>query len=164
MFAIYQGPMSFRLATRHHRPRRAAAPMLAALGLGLGLALSGCADISDSMTVAFADPAKFDLYDCKQLEAERKSLAIRTAELQGLMAKAETAAGGSVVVALAYRNDYVAARGQSQFAEQAWRRNKCRESPPEEPAKSATAPGSAAAAAKPRARPSPPSQAGSAVY
>ena len=27
------------------------------------------------MSPAFADPAKYDLYDCKQLEAERKSLA-----------------------------------------------------------------------------------------
>ena len=65
--------------------------------LALGIVLSGCADMSDSMTVAFADPAKYDLYDCKQLEPERKSLATRAAELQGLMAKADTGVAGPVV-------------------------------------------------------------------
>jgi len=31
---------------------------------------------------------------------------------------------------LAYRNDYVAVRGSAQMAEDAWRRNRCRETPP----------------------------------
>ena len=44
------------------------------------------------------------------------------------MAKAETGVGGSVVAELAYRNDYISdAQGQSKFAEEAWRRNKCHE-------------------------------------
>ena len=81
------------------------------------------------MTVAFADPAKYDLYECKQLETERKNLASRAAELQGLMAKAETGVAGPVVAELAYRNEYVAVRGQARFAEEAWQRNKCRRHP-----------------------------------
>jgi hypothetical protein len=129
---------------------------LAPLWLPLGLALSGCAEMSDSaMTTAFADPAQYDLYDCKQLEAERKNLASRAAELQGLMAKAETGTGGTVVAELAYRNDYVAVRGRMRFAEDAWRRNKCHEgmssSTPEAPA-------------RPDIKPAPPSKSGSAVY
>ncbi|MEA2829313.1 MAG: hypothetical protein QOF22_61 [Bradyrhizobium sp.] len=106
--------------------------------LALGLGLNGCADMSDSMISAFADPAKYALYECKQLETERKSLASRGAELQGLMAKAETGVAGSVVSELAYRNDYIAVRGQAKLAEEAWRRNKCHESPP---AAATTAPG-----------------------
>jgi hypothetical protein len=106
--------------------RGAAVTALLVLGLGLG----GCADMSDSMTSAFADPAKYDLYECKQLEPERKALAARAAELQGLMAKAETGVGGSVVAELAYRNDYIATRGQAKLADEAWRRNKCHASPP----------------------------------
>ena len=105
-------------------PRAAAALAL----LALGAALSGCAEMSDSMTSAFADPAKYDLYDCKQLETERKTLADRAAELQGLMAKAETGVAGPVVAELAYRNEYIAVRGQTRFAEEAWRRNKCQRS------------------------------------
>jgi hypothetical protein len=109
----------------HFAPRAAAALAL----LVFGLSLSGCADMSDTMATAFADPAKYDLYDCKQLEAERKNLATRGAELQGLMAKAETGVAGPVVAELAYRNEYVSIRGQARFAEDAWQRNKCQASP-----------------------------------
>lgn len=116
--------------------------------LAAGVALSGCAGMSETIAPAFADPAKYELYDCKQLEAERKALAKRTDDLRMLMEKAETGAGGAVVSELAYRNDYVAVRGQAQLAEDAWRRNKCRETPPE-----ATPPAaSAAAAAKPASK------------
>jgi hypothetical protein len=76
------------------------------------------------------DPAKYDYCDCKQLEIERKSLAIRTAEVQGLMAKAETGVGGSVVAEVAYGNDYVTLRAQSKMAEEVWLRYKCHETPP----------------------------------
>ena len=112
----------------HRQPllRGAAAAVLFALGAGLG----GCADMSDAMTSAFADPAKYDLYECKQLEAERKSLAKRAADLQALMAKAETGVAGPVVAELAYRNDYISVRGQSKLAEEAWQRNRCKDTPP----------------------------------
>ena len=99
--------------------------------LVLGAGLSGCAEMNDGMLSAFADPAKYDLYECKQLEPERKNLAIRMAELQGLMAKAETGVAGPVVAELAYRNEYIAVRGQSKLAEEAWRKNKCHEAKPE---------------------------------
>jgi hypothetical protein len=95
-----------------------------------GAALSGCAGMSETIAPAFADPGRYELYDCKQLEGERKALASRTADLQKLMDKAETGTGGAVVSELAYRNDYVAVRGSAQLAEDAWRRNKCRETPP----------------------------------
>ena len=105
---------------------------LAALALvALGAGLSGCAGMSDTLSPAFADPAKYDLYDCKQLEPERKSLAARTAEVQGLMTKAETGVAGSVVAEMAYRNDYIALRGQSKLADEAWQKNRCQESKPE---------------------------------
>jgi len=114
------------VSSAHSRSVLHAAAVLALLGLALG----GCAGIGENMSTAFADPAKYDLYDCKQLETERKQLAIRAADLQGLMAKAETGAGGAVVAELAYRNEYIAVRGQTQFAEEAWQRNKCQTAPP----------------------------------
>ena len=104
------------------------------------------------MSTAFADPAKYELYDCKQLAPERKRLATALAENQGLMAKAETGVGGSVVAEMAYRNDNIALRGQLHFADEAWRKNRCRESPPTAPAGSPPTPLP------------PPSRAGSAVY
>lgn len=112
---------------------------VAVLALVFGLPLGGCAYMGDGMTSAFADPAKYDLYECKQLETERKTLANRAAELQGLMAKAQTGVAGPVVAEIAYRNEYIAVRGQAKFAEEAWQRNKCHETPPSE-AKPATAP------------------------
>ena len=117
--------------------RLAAALALVALGAGL----SGCAEMGDTISPAFADPAKYDLYDCKQLEPERKSLANRTAELQGLMAKAQTGVAGPVVAEVAYRNEYIALRGQSKLAEEAWQKNRCQDSKPEaKPAGTAPAP------------------------
>ena len=106
-------------------PRTGVVLALLAFGCGLG----GCADIGDSMTSAFADPAKYNLYNCKQLEAERKTLATRGAELQGLINKAQAGAAGPVVAEIAYRNEYIAVRGQAKNAEEAWQRNKCRETP-----------------------------------
>jgi len=157
--SVYEGPMFCRLSDRQPVSR-----VIVALALStLGIALSGCAQIGDTMSPAFADPAKYDLYECKQLEGERKALAVRAAELQGLMAKAETGVAGPVVAEMAYRNDLISVRSQSRLADEAWRRNKCHETPP-----AAAAP--AAAAATPPARsPGPgvkgsPSRAGSAVY
>ena len=126
------------------------AALMALLGLGAGLA--GCADMSDSMTSAFADPARYELYDCKQLEPERRRLANAIAENQGLMAKAETGVAGSVVSEMAYRNENIALRGQLHFAEEAWRKNHCHESAPATPA------------GPPPAPLPPPSRAGTAVY
>ena len=149
--------MTVRVCHRQPSPRAATLTALLVLGFGLG----GCADMSDSMTSAFADPAKYDFFDCKQLEAERKSLATRAAELKGLMAKADTGAAGSVVAELAYRNDYISVRGQAKFAEEAWQRSKCHPSPP---AAAAEAPGlTPAPPANAKGR-RPPASSGSAVY
>jgi len=154
MLSVYESRMD---RARHIRPLPSLATVMAVAGLGF--VLSGCADMSDSMSTAFADPAKYDLYDCKQLEPERKTLANRAAELQGLMAKAETGAAGSLVGELAYRNDYVSVRGQQKFAEEAWRRNKCHQSPP---GKTDTPDAQAAPSAN--AKPAPPSRSSGAVY
>jgi hypothetical protein len=118
-----------------HRFRRAKTPRAAAAAalLGFSVAISGCAQMGETMSSAFVDPARYDLYDCKQLETERKSQATRAAELQGLMAKAETGVAGSVVAEVAYRNDYISVRAQQKLAEEAWQRNKCREKVPDTP-------------------------------
>ncbi len=135
-------------------------PRLLGVLAPLALALSGCASVGDTVSTAFADPAKYELYDCKQLEPERKSLAARATELQGLMAKAETGVGGTVVAEVVYRNDYIAIRGQQKFAEEAWRRNKCHETVP-----AAAAPATSPAPASPAPNSAAPAQrSGSAVY
>jgi hypothetical protein len=160
--SVYQGRMIARIVHRQPLPRAAFALALLALGGGLTGCASSVGDIGDSMTAAFADPAKYDYYDCKQLEDERKSLAVRMQDLQRLMAKADTGVAGPVVAELAYRNDYISYRGQAKFADEAWRRNKCVETPPALPG-TASAAATPAPAAKGKGTRSP-SRAGSAVY
>ena len=133
--------------------------------VALALTLSGCADLGgDSWTTAFADPAAYELYDCKQLEPVRKGLATREAELQGLMAKAQTGTGGPLVSELAYRNDYISVRGQARLAEEAWRKNKCKETPASAAATPAAASPTPNGKPVSNLKPAPPSRSGSAVY
>jgi len=134
--SVYQGRMLLRFAFSSSLLRAVSAAAMLVFGVGL----SGCADMGDTLSTAFADPAKYDLYDCKQLETERKTLATRSAELQGLMAKADTGAAGPLVAELAYRNEYIAVRGQARFAEEAWQRSRCHPSPPAAPAAAAPEP------------------------
>lgn len=125
--SVYESSMIALICSS--RPRLRAAAVMTLLVSGIGLA--GCANLGDGFASgAFVDPAKYDLYNCKQLEAERKTLAIRAAELQGLMAKADSGAAGPVVAEFAYRNDFITARAQYKLADENWRRNKCQETPP----------------------------------
>lgn len=90
------------------------------------ISLAGCAGVGDSaLSGAFVDPAKYELYDCKQLEAERKSLEARSTELQGYIDKARTGTAGTVVGEVAYRNDYISTRASLKLANEAWERGKC---------------------------------------
>jgi hypothetical protein len=146
--------MRLRVAFLPPLPGAAIAAALLLLGIGMG----GCSDMNDTMLSAFADPAQFDLYDCKQLEDRRKYLATRQAELQGLMAKADTGVAGPVVAELAYRNEYIAVRAQARLADQVWERNKCRPSTPVAGAPAAPPP------TPPANAKGPPSKSGSAVY
>ena len=135
-----------------------------ALLLGLAVNLGGCADMSGGAMNAFADPAKYDMYDCKQLQDARKGLATRAAELQGLMAKAETGVAGSVVAEVAYRNDYIATRASAKLADEVWERNKC-VAIPDKPAAAPAAPAKPAAAPRRHAKGAkPPLQSESSVY
>jgi hypothetical protein len=154
----YQADMTDRL---RHRREFSCTAVLAALP-ALALSLGGCAEMGDTMTTAFADPAKYELYDCKQLEDERKGLANRAAELQGLMAKAETGFAGPVVAEMAYRNDYISVRGQEHFLEEAWQKNHCHETPKPPPA-AAAKPATPTAAKKP-AKPMARSKSDTSVY
>jgi hypothetical protein len=154
MLVRYEIPMIARRAHSRSLPRTAMAMAVLVAGIGL----SGCADLGDGFASgAFVDPAKYQYYDCKLLEAERKTLATRSAELQGLMAKANTGVAGPVVAELAYRNDYISVRAQAKLADEAWRQDRCHDSPP------AAATATPAPAAHPKGRRSP-QRSGNAVY
>jgi hypothetical protein len=87
--------------------------------------LGGCALVPDAVSDSMADPARYEFFDCKQLEATRKSLASQAAELEGLIAKAETGVGGSVVAEVAYRPDLAKVRASAHLADKVWERDRC---------------------------------------
>jgi hypothetical protein len=110
-------------------PRAVAAIALLALGLALAGCASSVGEFGDNMTTAFADPARYEFYDCKQLQDERKGINSHIDDLKRLMAKAETGVAGPVVAEIVYRQDYIAYRGQLKFIDENWRRNKCQDVP-----------------------------------
>jgi hypothetical protein len=86
----------------------AAAAILVILGAGTGAQAASM----------FVDPSHYDLYNCDQLNKARAQTAARVAELQGLMAKAETGFAGALMSGLAYQSDYLATRGQLDLIDQ----------------------------------------------
>jgi hypothetical protein len=100
----------------------------------LSVTLAGCAGLGDGpLSGAFVDPAKYQLYDCKQMETERASLNKRIADLQRLIDKARTGVGGAAVGEIAYRNDYISARASLKLLNETWDEAKCVASPPAPP-------------------------------
>jgi hypothetical protein len=97
----------------------------AALAISAMLTLGGCAGAAVDEATFFVDPARYDLYDCRQLADVRKQQSDRVDELKRLMAKAETGAGGSVVSELAYRPDYATAQANLKLANRVWDENHC---------------------------------------
>lgn len=104
----------------HGRP--VALARLAFVG-GVVAILGGCA--TGATSSAFVDPAKYDLYNCKQLGTARRTTNDRVVELEGLMAKAETGAAGSLVSGLAYQTEYLSARGQRDLVDEKINSNHC---------------------------------------
>ena len=98
---------------------------LAIAAVVAGAGLGGCASVADFAPGAFVDPAKYDLYDCMQLGAERRSLAVQMADQQKLIDKANTGVAGPVVGEIAYRNTYNSLEASSKLADEVWHRNKC---------------------------------------
>lgn len=109
---------------------------LAATGFVV-FALGGCASTGSSMLV---DPAKYALYNCQQLATARVQANTRVAELERLMAKAETGAAGSLVSGLAYQTDYVSARAERDQLDERIAHNNCSTTSPTPAATTTTIP------------------------
>ncbi|MEN3351078.1 MAG: hypothetical protein V7632_4713 [Bradyrhizobium sp.] len=119
--------MSVHFPRCRNLPRAAAAVALLALAAGV----SGCAQVGDALSPAFSDPAMYDLYDCKQLETSRQGLVARAKDQEALMEKAKKGVGGTVVSEMVYRNELISIHSQQKRADEAWRVNKCTDTPPD---------------------------------
>jgi len=115
------------------RRRGVLAAPLAAAGIVLaGAMLAACSSSSDSSFSIFAEPGKYQYYNCAQIAAEMKSRSAREQELKALMDRADQSVGGAAVGFIAYKAEYVAigeelgmlqstARSKNCEQDQTWR-------------------------------------------
>lgn len=106
------------------RVRPIAVPAIVVAAL-MALVLSGCAMSDDKLASMLVAPGKFELYTCPELVEKAKELTKRQQELEGLMAKAGGDASGKLVSTLAYRPDYLSARGEMKDVVEAQAAKNC---------------------------------------
>ncbi len=97
-----------------------------AVALLLAFALPGCAGMNDeSLSNAFGAPGKYDLYTCNQIAEQIRANRAREQELAQLMARSAQGPGGELVNTLAYRTDYLRARGELKVLIETARNKNC---------------------------------------
>ena len=88
-----------------------------ALLVALAVALAGCG-LSDGPGTLIVDPGHYDAYHCNDLVARWKVLNERERELRGLIDKASTGTGGTVIGSIAYGPDYQAVLTEKKLVQQ----------------------------------------------
>ena len=89
-------------ARRHAAPRAVAGIALA------GAMLAACSSSSETSVSLFAEPGKYQYYNCAQIATAMKTYSARQQELKTLMDRADQSAGGAAVGFIAYKAEYVA--------------------------------------------------------
>jgi hypothetical protein len=109
------------------RARGISRPMRVAPSLALVVStlLAACTSALESQLTVFADPAKYDFFNCEQLAGQRANRKAREEELRSLMEKAERGTGGAFVNAIAYKADYTEVREDLRLIEKTARTKKC---------------------------------------
>jgi hypothetical protein len=90
--------------------------------------LSACANTGvpdDDMARLLVAPDKFVLYRCPDIAEKAKEVAKRQRKLEALMAQASIDSGGRMVSAVAYRPEYLVARGEMNDLRQEAIAKKC---------------------------------------
>jgi hypothetical protein len=95
------------------------------LALVVSTLLAACTSALENQLTVFADPAKYDFYNCEQLAQQRTARKAREEELKSLMDKAERSTGGTFVNVIAYKADYTEVREDLKLIEKTARSKKC---------------------------------------
>jgi hypothetical protein len=74
--------------------------------------LSACAMSDDSLSSFLVAPGNYVLFSCDDIARTAKSTQARQKELEQLMAKASTDAGGRMIADVTYGAEYATTRGQ----------------------------------------------------
>jgi hypothetical protein len=87
--------------------------------------LSACAMSDDSLSSFLVAPGKYVLFTCDDIARTAKGMQARQKELERLMAKADTDAGGRLIGGLTYGTEYATTRGQMKDLRAAAADRKC---------------------------------------
>ena len=87
--------------------------------------LAGCATTEERAGSLFVAPGGYEFYACLQLAQTAASYKARRAELEQLMAKAESDAGGKLMSAISYRPDHLKMGGELHAIEVTAREKHC---------------------------------------
>lgn len=87
--------------------------------------LSACAMSDDSLSSFLVAPGNYALFSCDDIARTAKTTQERQKELEQLMAKASTDAGGRMIADATYGTDYVTTRGRMKNLRAAAAERKC---------------------------------------
>ena len=87
--------------------------------------LSACAMSDDSLSSFLVAPGNYALFSCDDIARTAKTTQERQKELEQLMAKASTNAGGRLISDATYGTDYVTTRGRMKNLRAAAAERKC---------------------------------------
>ena len=90
--------------------RRLSIPLCVGAALVAGM-LAGCAMSDDSLSSVLVAPGHYVLFQCDDIERTAKGLVTRQKELEQLMTKAGTSAGGQFIGGATYGPEYETTRG-----------------------------------------------------
>jgi len=100
--------------------------VIAMSGAALAAAmLAGCAMSDDSLSSFLVAPGNYVLFSCDDIARTAKTTQARQKELEQLMAKASTDAGGRMIADATYGTDYVTTRGRMKNLRAAAAERKC---------------------------------------
>jgi len=85
----------------------------------------------------YADPSKYTLYGCPNIAQVRPVIVDKLAQLEALIAKAESSPGGTFIAELTYRDEYKANQGDLHNLDARARELNC---PPPQPSRAAPTP------------------------
>jgi hypothetical protein len=90
---------------------------------GIASACAGTPD-NDAFSI-YAAPGKYDFLDCAGITNRLKAQSARETQLRELMSRANEAAGGSVVSAIAYQDDFNTVRADLRALRKAAEEKRC---------------------------------------
>ena len=92
---------------------------------GIVSACTGTATLDPDALSIYAAPGKYDFLDCATIATRLKGSSARETQLRELMSRANEAAGGSIVNAMVYQDDFNTVRADIRALHKAAEEKRC---------------------------------------